>query len=104
MPDDGRLSDKYQMTLDQITDHNSDTAVRLIAEDTIARRWIAHDLANIHNRTRNPDDRILTWQEMMVPDPTGLMRPAGEIVEEGRAYMRRRIREMLQAVRRGTEE
>jgi hypothetical protein len=95
----GGRGDKYPMTLDQITGHNSEATFRLLAEYTIAPRWIAHDLANIENRTRSPGDCILTWQEMIVADPSGEMRPAGEIVAEGRAYMQDRMKEMLHAGR-----
>lgn len=96
----GTGSTKYEMTLRDITHPNSDAAVRLIAGFTITPRQIAERLAHIENQTRTPDASRVTWQEMIVSDPTGLMRPAGEIVAEGRAYQRERIAIFLRAARR----
>jgi len=88
------------MTLDQITHSNTDESVRLLAEYTIAPRRIAELLACVENQARNLGSHLVTWQEMVVADPAGLMRPAGEIVEEGRAHIRNRMKEMLRARRR----
>jgi hypothetical protein len=80
-------------------DHYNAAASR-IAEYTVTSRQIAERLAIIENQTPDPDIERVTWQEMIIADPTGTMRPAGEIVEEGRAYMQDRMKEMLHAGRR----
>jgi len=69
----------------------SDAAVRRIAAMMITPRHVAMDLA----ARRAANDEALAWENMIVADAAGAMRPAGGIVEGRREIIRNEVRRIV---------